>query len=924
MNDKRLARSIRIALLSIACLPVAAVAAPDAAPANDPAAAPAQDTPAASSGKPGDAANLDTIQVTGYAGSLIKSVADKRNAEGISDTISAEDVGKMPEANMAESLQRITGVQITRSNGEGQYVSLRGLDPKFTSVLYNGREMPSASGGRAFDFTILTSGFVSSIETLKTPTADLPEGGVAGTVNVHTIRPLDMGGTHFAATAEGVYDNNAKGGSEPHFSMLYSDTFADNTLGWVIGGDYGVRKLNVQEYQAFGMQPTAGNTGGAGNISGVDSYKIQNATNLGENIGERTRTSFMSMLQYRPNENLELRLDGLYSRFKNNTILPLDSLREVNVNGSVNSSVIDPNGNVVFYDANGIDNRNNARSDLEVDTLKSIGLGGTLSFGGWKADGEVSYAKSKHLFTDISLEVLGRASAYYDLRTDPGKIPTIGYDASYDPMDPNNYNAIGVNGNVEQPTTNQIRNAKLNLSRDLSWGWINNLEFGVDYRDQQFGTGSNSLNVSAQQIAQALGLPYNATLEGGSFNAAQWMQLYGGSGFMSGYDGGSTFPKTWLAANPYAFLNSMSLQQLMAIPGALTQNVLAISTLEEKASSAFVKMNFASEDSLWSGNFGVRFVRTEETSTGYVPDLNSLVFSQQGAVTTATKNVLESAGRTYSEILPSFNLRYELADDWVARFGAARVMQRPDLNVLAPTTSVSANVNSITMGNPNVSPYLANQFDVSLEWYFNKESLLSFAAFYKDAQNFIVQAQHTATYNVTQQQGGAVVPTTFTVNQPANGSGVKLKGFELGYQQPFSFLPEPFKGFGAQANYTYVDAGTVVVTQGAAPVPVSGVSKNTYNAGVYFENPSFGARLLYNYRGGYVSDPLSYFGDGAFVKGAGYLDFSANYNFTKNFSATFQVLNINNTPIVTVNNVGISRGYELDGRRYTLGLHANF
>jgi len=927
MQRARLALSISIGLVAAGGLPAFAADAP-AAPALAGSAAQAQDgSGQISTGnkqaatKPDEATKLEGVQVTGFSGSLAKSVADKRSAEVISDTISSEDIGKFPEQNMAESLQRITGVQITRSNGEGQYVSLDGLDPKFTEVLYNGRELPSASGSRSFDFTILSSEFVQELTTYKSPSANLPAGGLAGTINIGTLKPLDYGKEHFAGSADGVYDNNAKGGTDPHFSAVYTNTYFGHTLGWMVGADYDKRKLDVQEYQAFGMQPTTAPPGQV--LNGATHYNLQNATNLGENIGDRTRASAITALQYKPNDIFEARLDGLYSRFHNDTILPVNSLREVNVNGPVSNSVVDSAGNVVYYDGNGIDNRNNARTDDEVDTLKSIALGGTLTLHDWIIDGEASYSSSKKLYTDISLEDLGRASGYYDVRTDPGGIPSIGYDRGYNAMDPNNFNAIGVNGDVDAPTSDRIRNFKLTATHNIGYGWLSDVQFGADRTDRTFATGSSTLSVSAQKVAGALGLPYNPTLEGGSFDAAPYMRQFGGSGFLSGYSGGSTFPKTWLAADPRALLAQLSLHELEQL-SPLTQNPAAISSVEEKSNAAFAKLDFDSPDGRLSGNIGLRYVRTQEAATGYGPDLNTLVFDQGGARTYSLVNTFSTVGNTYSKVLPSLNLRYNITDDLIARFAAAKVMQRPDLSVLAPTTSVNANVNSITEGNPNVAPYLANQFDASLEWYFNKESLLSLAMFYKDVKNFIVSTSTTATYNVTQLQGGAVQPTTFSVLQPNNGAATTMKGVELGYQQPFRFLPGWLNGFGALANYTYIDAGKLKVTDTGNPLPLPGVSRNSYNVGLYYETPVYGARLLYNYRSGYVSDPLSFFGDGAFVKGYGQLDFSANYNFNPSLSATFQIVNATNAALVTVNNAGINRGWELDGRRYQIGLHLSF
>lgn len=866
-----------------------------------------------------DATTLEGVQVTGYAGSLVKSMIDKRSAEVISDSISSEDVGKFPEGNIAESLQRITGVQITRNKGEGRFVSVGGLDPKFTAVLYNGRELPpSASGNtRSFDFTVLTADFIRALQVYKSPMASLPEGGVAATIDIQTLRPLDYGKERFVAGVEGIRDDNSKSGASPHLSALYTGTFLDDTLGWSAAADFSQRNFGVHQFQAFGMQPVIG-----GNLNGGDRYGIQNAVRFDDISGQRERLNFMTMLQYKPNDALEIRLDGLYSRFNEHSVGAQNAMRTVNVGGAINDSVIDASGNVVYYNADRIQLRNIATAIDETDELKSIGLGTTLWLDRWKIDGEVSYAKAEQDFTSLALESIGRANGYYDMRTDPGGIPTIGYNVGFDLMDPEGYNVIGVTGNIDVPASTSTRNAKIAASRGLDVGWLTGIEVGLDYRDQRFSKGSRVLNVSARRIAEALGLPFDATVEGGSFSAAPWMQSFGGSDFLSSYSGPSTIPRAWLASDINLFLDLISLRQLQQISPA-TKNVIGVSAFEEKVSAAYVKMDFSGWDSRLSGNLGLRFVRTHAKAIGYVPDFNNISYSLQGTVT-LVPGTLSPVNRVYTNILPSFNLRYDINEDLVARFGAARVMQRPDLNVLSPATTIDANIRSIRQGNPQVSPYLGNQLNASLEWYFNDQSLLSFAAFYKDVKNFIVSSQHQATYNVNQIQSNTITPVTFFVNQPENGGAVKLKGLEVGYQQPFTFLPGPLKHFGALANFTYIDAGEIPVRRGGPSLPVAGVSEKSYNLGLYYETPSFGAHVLYNYRSDYVSDPVSTFGDGHVVKGYGQLDFTANLIVNDNLSVNFGIVNATNEPIKSVTNYGLGRGWEQVGRRFTLGLQAKF
>jgi iron complex outermembrane recepter protein len=195
----------------------------------------------------------DAIVVTGIRGSLESAIQVKRQASAVVDAISAEDMGKFPDQNLAESLQRITGVQISRSRGEGSNISIRGLSPDFNQINFNGRTLPSATGGRSFDFTILSSELINSVEVFKSPTANIQEGGLAGTVNVHTIRPKDIKGRQFVINTELMYELNADK-SSPHVSALYTDRFMDGRLAVMIGGDYSRRKFQVDRYEAFGLE----------------------------------------------------------------------------------------------------------------------------------------------------------------------------------------------------------------------------------------------------------------------------------------------------------------------------------------------------------------------------------------------------------------------------------------------------------------------------------------------------------------------------------------------------------------------------------------------------------------------------------------------------------------------------------------------
>jgi TonB-dependent receptor len=877
-------------------------------------------------GSPAGEAIIEKVEVTGIRYSLAKSVGAKRDADIVSDSIVAEDIGKFPQQNMAESLQRITGVQITRSKGEGQLVSVRGLDPKFTQLLYNGRYLPAASGSRNFDFTILSADFVSALQVAKSPTADSLDGGIAATIDVQTAKPLDIGGRRAVVNAEAIHESNPDS-VQPHVSAFFSDTFAEDRLGLAFGIDYSKRDLQVERFEAFGFE----NGVEANRVPQLDynvdgdfndTFRFNHASNYGMDLGDRERKSVMASLQFRPSDAFEGRADILFSKFDTDALFPVNSHRFTNNLGPVVASTQDGNGALISLDSDGVDHRNNARTGQEEDELRAWGLGGTYAVGDWTLDGEVSYGKSKRKISSLSLEVIGRASVSYDFTNDPAGIPELTYQRGFDQFDANDYRAIGFNGPLDEPTEDETRDVRFDVKYSMD-GWMDTLGFGASWGKREHSTESNFIQVGAEDLAALLGVAFDPTIEGGSFNGAPWMREFGDSGYLSGYDGGSSFPKTWLSADPNALLADIPLSDLVGLFPPVSFPT-SVSNVQEDVGAAYLRGNFKLADGRVSGNIGVRYVRTDQKTFGFVPDFSQIIFDQGGAVTFVPEAAPTTIDRSYSNWLPSLNLRVGLREDLVARFAAARVLSRPDLGVITPTTVVNANVRTITSGNPNVDPYLADQFDVSLEWYFNQESLLSLALFYKDVKNFIVSTSSTETHTVQLAQGGGTTDIEFTHFQPDNGANTTLKGVEVSYQQPFTFLPAPFDGFGVLLNYTYIDAGEISVVAGGPSLPLPGVSKNSYNAIVYFEKPRFGTYLAYNYRDDFVYDQSSYFGDGEFGDDYAQLDFSARFNFTDKFAVTMAVTNLTDEPQIRTDSLGYNRGYELNGRRTTLALRYEF
>lgn len=872
---------------------------------------------------------LEEVVVTGYAASLRKAIETKRASDVVSDGIAAEDIGQFPETNLAEALQHVTGVEITRSQGEGRNISVRGLDPKFTNVLFNGRQLPAGSGNRAFDFRTLSGDFANSVEVYKSPEASMLESGLAATVNVQTIRPLEYGKTKFAVNAQGIYDDQAKGAFRPNVSALFTGAFLDNKLGLLVGVNYYERSTLDEQATSTGNLTQAFPYNGVSTPMNV----IYGGLGASYNVGANKRKSAIAALEFKPNDALEIRLDTLVSGFiqKYNNFNGPDFWPGANAGASpVTSVTLDANNSATAWSGSNVFGYATANYNEYTQNLSSTALAATLSLASWKIDAEASFGYSRESFTDIYLNTgtlpgAGASLAYE--ATDPLKPVAFQFTNGWDPVDPNNYQYGGLIGFWKEPTSDKIRNARVDFSRDLKSGWFNSLQFGINVEDRTLVNKPNFLVVPNSYVAGILGTGAN-----GLPDIAPYYFVYNNSAF-------PTLPSQFLTVNlPALFAKIPLVPTVAANPAAPTLS--STTNVEEKSDAIYGQAHFASDDKRWKGNLGLRLVRTEEISAGYGPTSDSHI--EWGISFGDWSNPgFQAISNTYNNVLPDFNVSYEVTKDLIARVAVARVMQRPDLNLLAaassphlatqpPVTGVWQG--TLAQGNPNLKPYLSDQIDLSLEWYFNERSLLSAAAFVKRVQNFVLTNHFTETLPVTltsvpagtTSAPGDIVPADFSVSQPVNAQKTTIKGIEFGYQQSFGFLRSFLKDVGTQVNYTHLWAGSLPLQPGGTPYPLPGVSTNTYNVGLYYDNGKTDVHALYNYRSNFLVDALAYFGDGSWTASYGQLDLSGGYKVNEHVALAVSVINLNNETLAQYNRFGINRLYELSGRHYSLGVRVTF
>jgi len=851
------------------------------------------DQPTSDSAPASSASTLQEVVITGYRKSIADSIQEKRFADVVSDTISAEDIDQFPDINIAESLQRITGVQITRLSAdgttadEGQYVSVRGLPTEFNYVSMNGEGVASASNSlinqtadRNFNFSFLSPDFISALEVYKSPKADLTEGGVAATINVKTVLPLDIGHQVFKASLEGQSSTD-ENRPEPDLSAIYSNVFADGTLGATVGFAWNRRKyLNTTVTDAQLDPQTINGT----NYYVLDSLGITQTQNIYD-----TKTGYAA-LQFRPVEDLTFSLIGMRARTTDGELQPAFTIRPQYATG-YSTLVADSNdvlttqiGNGIYYETQNFETENG-------DTLDNLTLKEEWKPGNWEVDSALDYSGSLSESSQIGIDTLeagafgigpSYSGGYKVIPGDP--IASFVLDPNFNPSSPDSYFFNYIGGNLLE-RSDIVRSARLDGIYRFHADGIRALHIGTRYQEEtnqnqavfegDFSQGHNS--VAPYVSGSPLGLPS-----------------------LNGYDGSANVPLDYAYINPQLYLDKFF--------GGSYGNWLNASTTQpsvnpsdqysitERDSAVYVMADYGWDGGIpIAGNLGLRAVRTQQFVTDTAVNLNDITIITPPPPPPAPSVIvpagsLYTLSRSYSDVLPSVNLVADLRRDLLLRLAVAKVMSRPTLDDLVPRYSVSAGTtNTIVGGNPALDPFRAWQYDISLEYYFAPSSLLSGAFFYKDVKSFI-QTSH---------QNVVLDGVTFDQQLPVNSQGGYVDGMEFNYTQVFSFLPSIWSGFGVQLNGTY--AAGIEDADPTDQIPAhafQNLSKWTTNESVFYQNRLFSARLDYNYRSRYLFDPN--------VRGLGItasygepfstLDFQASVVLTSNVSLFVEGNNLLATP----------------------------
>ncbi len=850
----------------------------------------------ASAQVPASNASLEEVVITGIRKSIEDSIKIKRKLDVVSDTVSAEDVGQFPDGNLAESLQRITGVQITRQSpdgvtaNEGQHVSVRGLPTEFNYVGLNGEGVASASNNlitytsdRNFNFSVLAPDFISSLEVYKSPSADLTEGGVAATINVKTVLPFDIGPRVFKASFEGQSNTRATT-VQPKLSAIYSDIFADGRLGLTVGYAWNKRQYvstSTTDFQ-FDPQTLAGQ-----NYLVLDSNFI---LNNGDNLD--TKTAY-GALQYRPTGDLTFSFIALHTKtvddaqFSSFGVRPYYSTTYSNIVADTNNVLTTQVGDNIYYQAA-------TYTHLDATKLDNLTLKADWHKGSLAINGALDYSNSvsTNRYFVISAQqwgVFGLGPAHSGgYQINPGDpIASFVLDPTFDTSDPNNF-FIGIAGGEILRRENAIRSARMDATYDLPGGFIESIKVGARYAEER----STNADVFKYDVSQA-----NTSVA--PYVTASPMS----APTLSGYGGSADVPLQYSYFNTQSYLNALYGGSYDTwLNAATTQEIINPSnqyTIKEKNTGLYAMARYKFG---WHvpvhGNFGVRFVHTAQAVTDTAVDLTKIIVIVPPPPPPAPSIIVPAGSlytltRSYNDVLPSFNLTMDLKSDLLLRVAVAKVISRPTLDSMVPRYNVSAGTggaaNTVSGGNPNLNPFRAWQGDLSLEYYFQPGSMLSAALFYKKVQSFI-QTQHRPLV----LQG-----VTFDQILPVNSSGGYVEGLEVGYTQQFKSLPSLWSGFGVQTNVTWAQGMTDAdPAAGLKEHAFQDLSKWTANASVFYSAHGWDARLAYNYRSDYLFDN-NVRGIGttsAYGESFSTLDFQASLAITKVLSVFAEANNLARKP----------------------------
>jgi iron complex outermembrane receptor protein len=905
----------------------------------------------------------EQIVVTGIRSSLQESLFLKKNSSQIVDAISAEDVGKFPDANIADALQRITGVAIDRSGGEGQFITVRGLGPEFNTVLINGRTMATDNNGREFSFDTLSSDIISRSEVYKTPIAGLQEGGIGATVNIITARPLRLDGTNFDATIAMNYAE-LTGDSKPEVSGVFSHTNEDNTFGVVLGASTSERSSQVDSAQIggwiFGSQNSILGDESSTALTNADQAPladIHTPRNLvfSRDFAERERTSLNFTVQAAPTDNVVVTLDALYSEFNvnsvRNLITPFFSQPFIGIETNENNTVTgfnrpgqnflggNPDLNISLAQNDNVvsgEDRQSESSQFGLNLQWQISDSFSVN-----ADISRSEAQRRELRPFIVIGTQATTAPRFDLNPE-NDIPAISNQGVLTDASELRFHFNDVR---KRALDDEISEYRLEGNWEFDEGTLEKISFGTLFSNRQ-KVLIDRRNDGPVRCAYC---GYNFAVDGGvNVTPITFGDFLPGASGISNSPVGFTYdpfdvieylgrPEQLANRNRQPGLSDEAFQANLASLLELGPDLFSNPAIqrgssfdvEEEVTSYFVNFELGGDmgDIPWSANIGGRYSSTDVVSVGQQQEIlsvrqatgiDALIFDR-GPLTDIR------VSSSYNYFLPSINVKFDLTEEQMLRFAVSDTVTRPTLSSLGTNNSFSGNVTSALSGggNPELEPFESTNYDASYEWYYSEVSFFGATVFYKEFTNFL-ESQTLLIPGEYIDNQDVVRPINFNDTRIRNGEEGSITGTEISIQHAFD--SGVLNGFGGSANYTYVTSDVKRAEgSGATDCDYNGLSPNVVNVAGFFENDRFQVRLAYNWRDEFLNNCFDSQSRPRNTKAYGQLDFSASYNINERFQIFASGVNILDERLEQFS-VLEERflQYEHTDARYTIGVRGSF
>jgi len=884
---------------------------------------------------------VEEVVVTGFRKSLENAIAVKRDSDIVAEVVSADDIGSLPDQSISDALGRLPGVATVRTGGQAGAVNIRGLSGDFVFATMNGREQVATSGNRTIEFDQYPSELISQAAVYKSPKASLIEGGVAGSIEMTTANPLDKEKEHnFTANVRASYNDRAGSvagaSAEGHrVALSYTGKFADDTFGVSLGMAQLVQPFAADQFIGLLYQHRDYVAAGADFVS--EGFEIQHKG------GRDERNGYLAVATWQPNDSFTLSADAFISKFETDVFAR--GFRVKNIwDGIVTNPVVSDGaliGGDVAHDPSlpyfMIQTTQDDNSD--TDEVKNFGLNAEWNLDSWVVKADISSSSAESYFRNgvnwvLPFQDSGAAAPVVaddvaiNYQLNGLSLPSVSFNRDMTGLDSMMLAKSGIYPYISDDQVNAMR---LDFLKEVDFGFINSIEFGVRYSEREFNAKREVWEFGNDWGQYAPGQePLQLTPD--------MTEIIDFEGDFAGFPSYIYVDMTkaldaWVGEGNYEPASRWANNWTMIQSGRVNEDVTA----------AYVMANLDTEmfGLPLTGNLGVRVVYTDQRSSGYqqVGSGNGEPIADDTGVI-SDEYIRNNIGQDYTDVLPSVNLNFELSDDEVLRVAAAKVMARAPIDKLksgggswidmAGTSAATYNVWGGT--SPLLDPFYATQLDVSFERYFGERGIFVAAAFYKDIESMVSNITY---YDYDFVGNGFEVPinpitgTEYVGGQYQtaynNDNGGYISGVEIAYTNVFESLPGAWSGLGFTGSYSYTTSeieeennlsGTTRKTD------LSGLSKNVFSATLFWDYENFSARVNTRYRDKFVGDQVAVESQKVYYADEMVVDLQTSYNFSNGVQAVLQVNNLTDEPTRTYFGTEAQTGtLQYFGRQVFLGIN---